>query len=626
MKTLCERCGAGLPPVETPGGLCPRCLVEAAMAAEDSVASGEGGFHAGEPPPAVDELAPHFPNLEIEALIGRGGMGIVYRAVQRGLERPIALKILGIDAAEDPSFAARFTREARALARLDHPNLVTVHEVGQAGPYWFIAMELADGASLRELIRGGEVDAPQALAIVRQICDALEFAHSEGVVHRDIKPENILIDAAGRVKILDFGLAKLVGKAAPAERLTRSRQVMGTPHYMAPEQLGGSPEVDQRADIYSLGVVFYELLTGELPVGRFQPPSQKVEVDVRLDRVVLRALESEPERRYQRASEIRTDVDLVEGRAAPATADAMSTGEPAKPATSDSWLPWIVIPAILVPLGALLIFGVLWLLAYAPVDVSVSPTRARPVAIAKAVAPDPLPRSPVAEALDPNDAASLVLEVAEGGEIRHDGESLHGPDFDNQESFARLARVLEAVATTSSKVPYDPSRRTSPEVPEAAVLLRLKPGAPYRALLEVIRAGAQPGVAIHRYRVAVLTPEGDEGYLPITLPRVPTEPVETVNLQLTRDSRSRLAQFRLGTVIGVSLGRAMEHLDELHAKGRDFPLRLRLPADTTAAELVDVIGHARVVGYDDVYLYNPSAGRSREYLCYPMESDSWETD
>jgi serine/threonine protein kinase len=183
-----------------------------------------------------------------------------------------------------------------------------------------------DGANLRRMLESGHLSPREALAIVPQVCDALQYAHDEGVVHRDIKPENILIDKKGRVKIADFGLAKLmdrpVGRRSQPdssagdtpvslERLTYTGQVMGTPHYIAPEQVERPQTVDHRADIYSLGVVFYEMLTGELPLGRFAPPSQKVQMDVRLDEVVLRSLEKEPERRYQQASQVKTDVENI---------------------------------------------------------------------------------------------------------------------------------------------------------------------------------------------------------------------------------------------------------------------------------------------------------------------------
>src|SRR5439155_6700067 len=153
----------------------------------------------------------------------------------------------------------------------------------------------------------------ETLAIVPQICEALQYAHDQGIVHRDIKPENILVEKSGRVKIADFGLAMLAGREPESPRLTQPREVMGTPHYMAPEQVEKPQLVDHRADIYSLGVVFYELLTGELPLGRFAPPSQKVQIDVRLDEVVLRTLEKEPEKRYQQVSELKTEVDSIQG-------------------------------------------------------------------------------------------------------------------------------------------------------------------------------------------------------------------------------------------------------------------------------------------------------------------------
>jgi len=199
------------------------------------------------------------------------------------------------------------------MAIMNHPHIVTVHDFGQTeeGLYYFI-MEFVDGTDLRQVIQAGELKPSEALAIVPQICEALQFAHEEGIVHRDIKPENILLDKKGRVKISDFGLAKLLDKPATTYTLTATGHKMGTPHYMAPEQIEHPHEVDHRADIYSLGVVFYEMLTGELPIGKFAPPSKKVQVDVQLDKVVLRTLEKEPELRYQQASEqFRAYLDLA---------------------------------------------------------------------------------------------------------------------------------------------------------------------------------------------------------------------------------------------------------------------------------------------------------------------------
>jgi tRNA A-37 threonylcarbamoyl transferase component Bud32 len=278
---------------------------------------------AGFVPPSPAELAGQFPQLEILELLGQGGMGAVYKARQKQLDRLVALKILPPQIGQDEAFAERFTREARSLARLNHPRIVSVHDFGhtEAGLYYFI-MEFVDGTDLRRVIQTGELTPAEALEIVPQICEALQYAHEQGIVHRDIKPENILLDKKGQARIADFGLAKLLDPPAAMYTLTQAGQKMGTPHYMAPEQIEHPNAVDHRADIFSLGVVFYEMLTGELPLGRFPPPSQKVQVDVRLDDVVLRALEKEPDRRYQHASEVKTDIDAIS-----------AGGEPAPPAT-----------------------------------------------------------------------------------------------------------------------------------------------------------------------------------------------------------------------------------------------------------------------------------------------------
>jgi predicted Ser/Thr protein kinase len=268
-------------------------------------------------PPPVAEIAKLFPQLEVLEFIGKGGMGAVYKARQPSLDRLVALKILPPAAASDPGFAERFNREARALARLNHPNIVAVHDFGRAGTLHYLVMEYVDGGNLRQIERTGRLAPEQALVIVPQICEALQFAHNEGIVHRDIKPENILLDKKGRVKITDFGIAKMLGLTSEEAPLTGAGDVVGTPHYMAPEQIEKPRSVDHRADIYSLGVVFYEMLTGELPLGKFAPPSRKVQVDVRLDEVVLQALEKEPSLRYQQASQVKTALETIaksEGR------------------------------------------------------------------------------------------------------------------------------------------------------------------------------------------------------------------------------------------------------------------------------------------------------------------------
>ncbi len=331
----CPNCGKPLP-VSAPAGLCPACLLAQGMDTDP------GGGKAGRfQPLPVEEIARLFPQLEILALLGAGGMGAVYKARQPALDRFVALKVLPPQDSGGADSAERFNREARALARLSHPNIVAVHEFGFAQPqtpdarpqtlFPYFIMEFVDGANLRQLGRSGRIAPREALQIIPQICDALQYAHDEGVVHRDIKPENVLVDRKGRVKIADFGLAKIFGTDGEALRLTAEGQVMGTPHYMAPEQVERPLAVDHRADIYSLGVVFYELLTGDLPLGKFAPPSRKVSVDVRLDDVVLRALENDPARRYQQVSEVKSQVETIASQSTGSSGSTRREGTPTPP-------------------------------------------------------------------------------------------------------------------------------------------------------------------------------------------------------------------------------------------------------------------------------------------------------
>src|SRR5262245_284418 len=327
-ERFCSHCG-----IRLPAGLdnCPQCLLHLGLELppRDPEATGQVSAPpiprarpatAREQTPPRYESAPLFPQLELLEIVGQGGMGVVYKARQRKLDRLVALKLLSLGT-DQPSFADRFLREARAMARLSHPNIVSVFDFGESGGRCWLLMEFVDGVNLRQALQSGELTPEGALKIVPQICDALQCAHDLGVVHRDIKPENVLLDKRGTVKIADFGLAKLVGTAPEERTLTRSAQVMGTPHYMAPEQMQASHDVDHRADIFSLGVVFYEMLTGRLPIGNFDPPSQQVSVDVRVDEIVLRALEHEPERRYQHAVDVKTAVETVK-QDAPAGASA----------------------------------------------------------------------------------------------------------------------------------------------------------------------------------------------------------------------------------------------------------------------------------------------------------------
>ena len=261
--------------------------------------------------PAPEDLNKLFDHLENESLLGQGGMGAVYKAKQISLDRLVAVKILPPYAGSDPSFLERFQREARALAKLTHPNIVMVFEFGQVSEMFYFVMEYVDGVNLREAIDAGGLTTHESLKVIPQICEALQFAHDEGIVHRDIKPENIMLDSKGRIKIADFGLAKLLERNAINFTLTSTNQVLGTVKYMAPEQIENPNAVDHRSDIYSLGVVFYELLTGELPLGRFDPPSATIQTNQPLDPVVMRTLEKQPSNRFQQASEVKSAVESV---------------------------------------------------------------------------------------------------------------------------------------------------------------------------------------------------------------------------------------------------------------------------------------------------------------------------
>lgn len=326
----CPVCGGPMDSANVSG--CPQCLMRAAMQP-----TAQPGGEAHHPAPSIASVVAAFPQLEILELIGQGGMGCVFKARQPKLNRLVALKLLPASLTErDAAFAGRFEREGQLLARLHHPNIVAVHDSGKAGEYFYLIMEYVDGVNLRQAMRARRFTPGQALAIIPHICDALQFAHDEGVLHRDIKPENILLDAKGRVKLADFGIAKLLGSdadtpvrdsiaQAKAPGLTQSGTALGTPSYMSPEQRESPSDVDHRADIYSLGVVFYELLTGELPQGALARPSEKSDADPRVDAIVQQALETERDRRQHSAGEVKTQVETIAG-VPPALQGAVSEG------------------------------------------------------------------------------------------------------------------------------------------------------------------------------------------------------------------------------------------------------------------------------------------------------------
>jgi len=295
-------------------------------------------------PPQLDEaerqaLQDAFPELRIEGLIGRGGMASVYRAVQPKLSRTVALKVMNQELAKAPEFVQRFEREARALAQLDHPRILRVIEFGERDGRCYLLTDHVDGVDMRKLMELGQLSPEEALRIVPQLCEALRYAHMRGVVHRDVKPENILIDLDGNVRIADFGLTRILQDPDDAAALTRTSQILGTPHYMAPEQWR-SGQVDHRADIYALGVVLYEMLTGKLPLGDFPPPSSSEGVPPRLDAIVRRALAQDPERRFQQVEEMESalqDEGADAGDGSDAATDAANATSRARTRSISRW-------------------------------------------------------------------------------------------------------------------------------------------------------------------------------------------------------------------------------------------------------------------------------------------------
>ena len=275
---------------------------------------GAHGAHTDDAPLPEGSLLGQY---RLQRVLGEGGMGRVYVARHHHLDRTVAIKVLAPRFSRDGALVQRFHREAQALARLGHPNIVAIHDMGSQGDVHFFVMEHVEGDNLRQLMSRGPLRPSRALTLVSQICGALQYAHDQGVVHRDIKPENILLDPAGQPKVADFGLAKVLQEEVEPANLTRTDMVLGTYNYMAPEQKH-SARVDHRADVYALGVVLYEMLTGKLPVGHFVLPSRSGVTSPGVDDVVLKALASEPERRYQRASDFGSDcASVLAGRGAP---------------------------------------------------------------------------------------------------------------------------------------------------------------------------------------------------------------------------------------------------------------------------------------------------------------------
>ncbi|WP_338866473.1 serine/threonine-protein kinase [Myxococcus stipitatus] len=280
-----------------------------------STPTGRGRADSDMDPHAVETFVAaakvDLPGFELQEMLGRGGMGEVWLARQTSLGRTVAVKLLPPKLAKDPEFVARFEKEATALAALNHPNIVQIIDRGVAGEHYYFVMEFVEGRSLREAISASSLSPQQGLKLLLQVARAIECAHDKDIIHRDLKPENILLDGRGNVKVADFGLAG-IRQSESRLQLTATAVAMGTLNYMAPEQRRDAKNVDGRADLFSLGVVLYEVLTGELPLGRFKLPSQRVPgLDPRVDLVVERLLETDPEARYAKAGDLCSALEVM---------------------------------------------------------------------------------------------------------------------------------------------------------------------------------------------------------------------------------------------------------------------------------------------------------------------------
>lgn len=257
--------------------------------------------------PEIDQLAPLFPAYHIEYLIATGGMGAVYRAVQKSLDRTVAIKILPREFSQDPAFCASFEAEAKSMARLNHPNLIGVYDFGAVDGMLFIIMEFVPGQSLFHCAHGHAVEPNEVIRLITGICLGLAHAHENGIIHRDIKPSNVLLDQNNEPKIGDFGLAHPVGTGHKEDA-----QIYGTPGYTAPEVVNAPQTVNHRADIFSIGVLIHELLTGKLPADDPRPASQIIHCDPRFDAIVNRATAEAPEMRYPNAHQIVADISQIQ--------------------------------------------------------------------------------------------------------------------------------------------------------------------------------------------------------------------------------------------------------------------------------------------------------------------------
>lgn len=321
-QQVCRECGRVFTGAAVLGQ-CPSCLMAAALAPHQIQTDTAGKRLAD---PTSSDLEKIFPELEIVECLGKGGMAAVYKVRHRTMDRIAALKILLVDPLDDPIMADRFAAEGDILKSIDHPHVVRGFAAGERAGFLYLLLELVQGPSLRQVIQSGQIVPATAIYAGVQISNGVAYVHQRGYIHRDIKPDNILLHsgtepfsgslssflvAGGRLRLADFGLATAAVEKPGARQLTLPYQRLGTPDYMAPECRHGISRADLRMDVFSLGVVIYEMLTGDLPVGRYQLPSKKCGVISEVDDILMRCLEPDPTRRYADAGAVRHDLTLA---------------------------------------------------------------------------------------------------------------------------------------------------------------------------------------------------------------------------------------------------------------------------------------------------------------------------
>src|SRR5213082_2254288 len=311
---FCRKCGAAIPP-DSPQYSCGACLLETGLdpvEPEDAV----------DVDPASSPMLMDFGDYELLEQIGRGGQGVVFRARQKSLNRVVALKIIGLGHWATEAHLKRFRLEAEAAARLEHPGIVPIHEVGERDGSCYFSMKFVEGGQLDEVVKRTPMSIRQAAELIAKVARTVHYAHEHLILHRDIKPGNILLDAKGEPHLTDFGLARLVESEST---MTRTLDVLGTPSYMAPEQaMGNNAAVSSVTDIYGLGAVLYHLLTGQPPFAGGatyetikllldteprQPRQLNTKVDRDLSTICLKCLEKDPERRYSSALALAEDLE-----------------------------------------------------------------------------------------------------------------------------------------------------------------------------------------------------------------------------------------------------------------------------------------------------------------------------